>query len=226
MKFIEVYGNGKIMLFVNKQKKIQSQVSEYCSSVLECMGAFQQAVEQYCSQPDRARAKIAFAEVHKAESKADDIRQDIEVLMYSKSLFPESRGDIMGLLETMDKVPNQAESAIRMIWNQHIDIPERYAPQLLQLVDICCRTVAAMVQAAEKLFSDFTNAAVIVGKIDELESEADNVEAVLIEQVFSEPDKGIETILFRDLIKNIAHISDRAENVGDRIRVIVAKRSI
>ena len=170
--------------------------------------------------------KAAFAEVHKSESKADDIRREIEVVMYSKALFPESRGDILGLLETMDKVPNQAESAIRMIWNQHVTIPEKYHPQILQLVDVCSRTVDAMVDAAEKLFSDFTNAAVAVGKIDELESEADKIEAGLIEEVFSEPVDGIATIVFRDLIKQIAHISDRAENVGDKIRIIVAKRTI
>ncbi len=214
------------MLFVNKQKKVQSQISEYCASVLECLDAFQQAVKQYCSHPDREAAKIAFAKVHKAESKADDIRREIEVVMYSKSLFPESRGDILGLLETMDKVPNQAESAIRMIWNQHVTIPEKYHPQILQLVDVCSRTVDVMIDSVEKLFSDFTNAAIAVGKIDELESEADRIEAVLIEELFSESSDSIATILFRDLIKQIAHISDRAENVGDKIRIIVAKRTI
>ena len=214
------------MLFVNKQKKVQSQISEYCASVLECLDAFQQAVKQYCSLPDREAAKTAFAEVHKAESKADDIRREVEVVMYSKSLFPESRGDILGLLETMDKVPNQAESAIRMIWNQHVTIPEKYHPQILQLVDVCSRTVDVMIDSVEKLFSDFTNAAIAVGKIDELESEADRIEAVLIEELFSESSDSIATILFRDLIKQIAHISDRAENVGDKIRIIVAKRTI
>lgn len=214
------------MIFANKQKEIQSQISEYCASVLECMDAFQKAVKEYCSQADRNAAKASFARVHKAESKADDIRRAIEVMMYSKSLFPESRGDIMGLLETMDRVPNQAESAIRMIWNQYVTIPEKHASEILNLVDVCCRAAYAMVESAETLFSNFTNAAVAVGKIDELESEADKIEAALIEQVFSSHVDSIATIVFRDFIKCVAQISDRAENVGDRIRIIVAKRTI
>ena len=214
------------MLFSNKQKEIQSQISEYCASVIKCMDTFQDAIKLYCDNSDRKAAKNSFAEVHKAESKADDIRREIEVLMYSKSLFPESRGDIMGLLETMDRVPNQAESSIRMIWNQYVIIPEQHIDEVLNLVDVCCRATYAMVDSAEKLFSDFTNAAVAVGKIDELESEGDRIEASLIEKIFSKKSASISTIVFRDFIKCVVQISDRAENVGDRIRIIVAKRAI
>jgi hypothetical protein len=214
------------MLFVNKQKEIQSQISDYCASVLTCMDSFQNAVKHYCSDSDREAVKASFAEVHKAESRADDIRREIEVMMYSKSLFPESRGDIMGLLETMDRVPNQAEDAIRMIWNQYVVIPKEHIAEILILVDVCCRSAYAMVEAAEKLFTDFTNAAVVVGKIDELESEGDKIEASLIEKVFSEKVDSISTIIFRDFVECVGNISDRAENVGDRIRIIVAKRTI
>ena len=214
------------MLFVNKQKEIQSQISEYCESILKCMDSFEKAVKHYCADSNRDAVKASFTEVHKAESRADDIRREIEVLMYSKSLFPESRGDIMGLLETMDRVPNQAEEAIRMIWNQYVVVPKEHVAEILTLVDVCCRSASAMVGAAEKLFADFTNAAVAVGKIDELESEGDKIEASLIEKVFSEKPDSVAAIVFRDFIESVAGISDRAENVGDRIRIIVAKRTI
>jgi predicted phosphate transport protein (TIGR00153 family) len=84
----------------------------------------------------------------------------------------------------------------------------------------------SVLESAEKLFTDFTNAAVAVGKIDELESEGDRIEASLIEKVFAEKVDSISTIVFRDFIKCIVQISDRAENVGDKIRIIVAKRAI
>lgn len=213
-------------MFASKQKKVENKIAEYCESVTECLDTFQNAVKQYCNEPDRQAVRAAFDAVHKAESHADDIREEIEVSMYSKSLFPESRGDIMGLLEAMDKVPNQAESTIGMLWNQHVEIPETCVPGVLQLVDVCCRTGDAMVESVMKLFSDFTTAAVVVGKIDRLESEADDIEDVLIEQLFAKPADNIATIVLRDFIKHVAQISDRAENAGDRIRIIVAKRSV
>ena len=84
----------------------------------------------------------------------------------------------------------------------------------------------AMGIAAVILVSDYTTATVAIGNIDELESEADKIEADLIEKIFSSDMDGFEKIMLRDFIKRIAQISDRAENVGDRIRIIVAKRSI
>ncbi|MCD4831281.1 MAG: TIGR00153 family protein [Anaerohalosphaeraceae bacterium] len=214
------------MFFVNKQKKIETQIAQYNRQVANCMDVFRQALQQYCDNFDREAIKASFEKVHKAESLADDIRQDIEVVMYSKALFPESRGDILNLLETMDKVPNQAEAVVHMIWNQYISIPKEFHSEIIQLVDICCRCIDAMLEAAGKLFTNFTNATVAVGKIDELESEADRIEASLIEKIFSTQPDSIDKLLLRDLVKNIAGISDRAENAGDRIRIIIAKRSV
>jgi uncharacterized protein len=214
------------MFFVNKQKKIELQLAQYREQVAICMNVFRRALQQYCKNPDRGVIKSKFDDVHKAESLADDIRRDIEVMMYSKSLFPESRGDILGLLEAMDKVPNQAETVILMIWNQQVSIPKELQAEVLGLVDVCCRCVDAMLDAAGKLFKDFTNAAVAVGKIDELESEADRLDAAIIVKVFSSNMDNLDKILVRDMVKLISGISDRAENVGDRIRIAAAKRSI
>ncbi len=147
-------------------------------------------------------------------------------MMYTKALFPESRGDILGLLETMDKVPNEAEAAARMLLNQHIQIPQWLRPGVLQLVEVCCRCVDALVDGVNKLFVEYTSATVLVGKVEELESEADHIESSLIERIFSSDMDGTEKILLRDLIQHIAEVSDRAENVADRIRIMVAKRRI
>ena len=214
------------MIFVNKQKKIESQITQYNQQVATCMDIFKEALRQYCENPDREAIKGEFDKVHKAESLADDIRQDIGVMMYSKSMFPESRGEVLGLLENMDKVPNQAEAVVHMIWNQRISIPEELHSEILGLVEVCCRCVGAMLEAADKLFTNFTNATVAIGKIDELESEADRIEALIIGRIFTSEMDAHDTILVRDLVKNISAISDKAENTGDRMRITVAKRSI
>ena len=214
------------MFFVNRQKKIESGFDDYCQSVSKCMCEFQGALNQCIEADDGAAGREAFLKVHNSESIADDIRREIEVLMYSKSLFPESRGDVLGLLETMDKVPNQAESVIRMIWNQHIAIPSDHSTDIMRLSDVCCKCVDSMLEAAGLLFKDYKNVSSAIASIDELESEADRIEGEIIEKIFSVEHDSIDKILLRDLVEKISGISDRAENVGDRIRIIAAKRSI
>ncbi len=214
------------MLFVNKQKQIEKQFSQYCAEVMNCIGEFRHAFECYLKEPDREVLRESYSKVHKFESRCDDIRGEISVLMYSKALFPESRGDILTLLEAMDRIPNQAESAVRKVLSECITIPQEYHAELSKLVDVCCRSADAMITAATKLFTDYTNATVAVGKIDEIESEGDYIESGLIESIFASDLDGFQKLTLRDLVKHVVHISDWAENVGDRIRVVVAKRSI
>jgi predicted phosphate transport protein (TIGR00153 family) len=214
------------MLFVNKQKQIEKQIKSYNEQISVCMDVFREAMKGYCESPEREKFRESTRHVHRAEGRADDIRREIQVLMYSKALFPESRGDILGLLEAMDKVPNHTESTVQMILDQHIAIPKDFCPLVMQIVDTTCRCVSEMIDAVESLFTNYMNATVIVGKIDELESEVDHVEADCIDRIFSSSLDGIEKILLRDLVKHMAGISDRAENVGDRLRIICAKRSI
>lgn len=212
------------MLFLSRQKKTEAQLAEYRNTISLCMDKFQATLKRYCKNADPAQLQIDYNELHRHESVADDIRREIEVVMYSKALFPESRGDILGLLEAMDRIPNQAEKTIQDVLIQHIHIPEAFCPEVLQLVDVGLRCVAALLDGADKLFSDFTNAAVAIGKVDELESEADNIEADLISKIFSSDMAGFDKLLLRDIVRDISCLCDRAENVGDRIRIIVAKR--
>jgi predicted phosphate transport protein (TIGR00153 family) len=164
------------------------------------------------------------AEVHGFESAGDDIRRSIEDLMYTRALFPESRGDILGLLESMDKVPNQAQTAARMVLHQNIEISAELWPLLLELVDLSVRCANAMLEAADKLFTDFTGATAAVGKVDELESLADRVTTEIVRLVFAGKSDGVQKILLRDLTFAIESLSDRAQDTADRMRIIVAKR--
>lgn len=213
-------------MFRNRQKEIEEGIGRYCEEVTRTMDLLHLALEQYLCQPDREALRENHKTIHKAESRADDLRAEIEVLMYAKAIFPESRKDIMELLEMLDKIPNHAESCLRMILTQHIVVPEEYGPEIMKLAGISQHAVRHVLQATRILFRDYTTATVAVGKVDELESDGDRCEAALIEKLFSSSRDGFEKILLRDLVLHIGKIADRSENVGDRIRILVAKRRI
>lgn len=214
------------MFFTSRQKEIESLLRDYFRHSLGAVENLLHALKEYGATNDRGRLVENFSRVDRAESSADDVRREIEVLLYSKALFPESRGDILGLIETIDKVPNQAEAAAAMMISHHVAFPEQIKPRVIELGEISLRCTEALVEGASKLFSDFTAATVAVGRVDELESKADVLENSLIEQVFTSEYPDLQKIVLRDIIGVLASICDRAENAADRIRLIVAKRSI
>ena len=215
------------VFFKSKQKHIQEQLDQYCETAARCVDLCEAALKRYCEDDDLEQLDRDVTEIHQAESDADDIRREIENVMYAKALFPESRGDILGLLEAMDRVPNRAESAIRMIANHYIRVPNHLHAKFLELMDVCSQTVDAMMDAVGKVFRDYTGATSVVGRIDELESHADGLEAALHRHIFADDSlSDLDKILLGRLTESVSSISDRAEAVGDRIRIITVKRTL
>ena len=182
-----------MILHLAKQKKIERQFNNYTDQIARCMDFFQRALSQFVDCVDREVLQGSFENVKQAESIADDLRREIEVVMYSNALFPESRGDILGLIEAMDKIPNRAEATVRMIFIQHIPVYEQFSSIVHALVDTTAKCVEKLIEASRQLFTNFLNATVSVGIIDELESTVDRLETELIESIFSSDITGVRS---------------------------------
>ncbi len=210
---------------VLRQKQVEARLAEYSREVVACARAFREAFAAACEGCTRERLREIFGRCHEAEHKADDIRRATETQMYTEALFPESRGDILGLLEAVDRVPNHAESSVRMVLNQHITIPAVLGSDMLAIVDVCVRCVDTLIEGVSLLFKNFLAATVSVGQVDELESQVDRLEGLLIDRIFSSDLDALAKILLRDLVTRLGGVADRCESAADRIRIIVAKRS-
>ena len=213
-------------LFQGQQREVETRIDRYCRQIRQCVELTAESLKEYLQSTDREQLGIRVREVHRAESLADDLRREVEVLMFSRAVFPESRGDIMTLLEAMDRVPNHAEATLRMIYHQHITVPAEFHEELIELLNVSTRTVWKLLEAVGELFSNFQKSGFLVGAVDELESEADHVESRLIDRLFAGDRDGFEKLMLREVINHVETISDRAEKASDVLRIIVAERNI
>ena len=199
----------------------------YRGEVRDCLEVFRNAVCAYADTGDREALGREAARAHQLESQADNVRREIESMMYAKAVFPESRGDILGLLESADRVPNRAESVLRNLYLEQIVIPADLAPDIKALTHLVFDCVEALLNSVKVLFSNYQQASEYNGQVDRLESEADHLEAKLIEQIFASDSRpASEKILLRQKVVAVSSIADRAEDTGDRIRIIIVKRHV
>ena len=214
------------VFFWNKQRQLEGKLSEFRKEIAACVKAMVDTFEQCRGEYDPAFFAERSKVVHSYEGRADDMRREIEVVMYSKALFPESRGDVLNLVEAIDKIANQAEKVVWKLRTQRIVIPVFMQSGIVSLAKIVDECSYALLDAAAKVFSNFTAATEAIGKVDHLESEADRLEVNLIEELFASSLDGFQKLMVREVIHDVARVSDRAENAADRIRIMVAKRSI
>lgn len=214
------------MILWKKQKEIAEAVEAYLAETENCLAAFDKAMAIYFAEGLSASFKQQIEKTHGHESKADDRRREIELAMYGRALIPESRGDILGMLEALDLAPNKCESVLYQIWLQNMSVPQEYSEKLRTLVQVNRESYELLCQAVRHLFSDIEQVLPIVDLVGEKESESDRIERGLIKSVFDDPGEKAEKILLKELILEIGAISDKAENAADRLRIIAVKQQI
>ncbi|MFB0532449.1 MAG: DUF47 domain-containing protein, partial [Desulfatiglandales bacterium] len=139
--------------FLRKQKLIETYVFDYLEQWKRCLEDFKNAMEVYLSDGLGEKFDYYVEHTHKMESRADDLRKKIEWEMYSKALLPESRGDILGFLETMDKIPNKAESILYQIQLQGLILPKELTPSMQRIIDLSCEAIQLVYESATSLIS-------------------------------------------------------------------------
>ena len=214
------------MIFWKQQEGVEDKLQRYFGHCDACFDQFEVAFSYYLEHGIDEHFASQVDKTHQIESNADDLRREIEHLLYGKALLPESRGDILGLLETYDRLPNIAETILFVVQSQHMVLPDDLRPELKKLCDVNLKTYRILRQAVELLMTNPKATLGATKEVDQLESESDQLERALITQIFQRKEDNGTKILWKELVLLIGEISDRAERVADRIGLVAIKRQI
>lgn len=220
---------GLLGFFMRRERRVRKLLAEYCQHWIACIGAFREAWNTYLEQGTGDAFDFKVAQTHKLESRTDDLRREIELDLYSKALLPESRGDILGLLETVDRLLSEIEWALYEIQLQEIVIRDEIRPNFQRLVNVACECCELVNEGLRILLVEGRSAGVIElsHKVDALESESDHLERALIRQVFKIAElRTGDKLLLKNLVMLLGRVTDRAENVADRLTLVSVKRRV
>lgn len=213
-------------IFFSKKNRVYQMVENYLHKMLETADLFKKAIEKYFETGLSTDFKEMIETTHLSESMADDIRREIELEMYEKSLIPESRGDILGLLEATDEVMNKAQSVLYQIETENLEIPVEFKEEFLRLIHNNISAFEVAIDGFRTLFHNLKDVREKVQEVDKRESSSDRMERELIRKIFvADYDTG-KKILLKDLVIEIGNISDMSEEVTDRLNIVAAKRMV
>jgi predicted phosphate transport protein (TIGR00153 family) len=165
-------------------------------------------------------------QAHRCESKADDIRDEVNQLMYSKALIPESREDIMGLLEMIDEIPRYFELVLNMIRTQKIDIPELIVMDIRELIRISIESCDLMIKQVDTMLKKKEGIRALLATIDHNESHCDHIERRIIGKIFDSDLDPFQKLQLKEMIVYMGEISDQVDRVSKRINIITMKRRV
>lgn len=210
-----------------KEHKVQVLVMKYLEDIKMAQENFVLALET-CLTVDETCGDFSFLskETHRFESKADDVKEEIKTLMYDKVLLPESRGDIMRLLDSIDHIPRYMEITLNIIKTQMLVIPGFMVADIRELVTASLEACELMRQQVEDLFKRKGRIKELLTIIDLKESQCDKIERRLISAIFESNLDGFQKMQLKELVIFLGDISDQVDRVSKQINIMSLKRRV
>ncbi len=206
-----------------KTKEIESKIDEFLDLIAKASVEFRQSMIFYIGgeyEEFEKRAKI----VDDMETETDKLRREIENKLYAETLIPESRGDVLALLETSDDVLNVMADTIVDFSIEKPYICEDIKKDFRELLDVTMNAVDSMVMTIRAYFRNITMVRDYANKVRIYENESDKFGERIKRKVFERDIDLAQKIHIRHFIHRIEEIADKAEDVTDRVSIYAIKR--
>jgi len=212
-------------LLLRKTRNLENQIDEYLDLVIRGALFFKEGLRCYVKGNDEQFA-LHLREIDATESSADGLRRSIETKLYVDTLIPEYRGDVLGLLESSDRVLNRSAETLTQFGVERPDILEDLKPMFLDLTDASMSTVESMVSAVRAYFREPDQVRNYITKAMFYEKESDALGDRIKRTVFQKDIDLSRKIHMRYFAFHIETIADEAEDVCDRLAIATIKRSL
>lgn len=212
--------------FFRKQARIEQSFEEFLGCIQRCVELWSTGLLSYLEGGMSDSFERSSELVSRAESEADKLRRDIERVLYENELMPDSRGDLLNLLESCDRVANRLESVIRNFCLRRPAIPEEIKQSIRDLLVPVQTCVETLVTAIRLLFSEPRKAKPAIDDVQRIETECDRIQQDTIRTIYRMDLDLARQMQLEQAVHDIGSIADRAEATSAVLEIIAIKRSL
>jgi hypothetical protein len=215
-------------ILFGRSKELEIEITEYLDLVNRGSLTFKRDLNRYIKK-NFDLFEESLTDIKEIENNADEHQKDIKYKLYKYMLIPESRADVLGIIEEIDTITDLAKEVIYEISIEKPFIPEELENDFLELVENSTEAVDMLVKAVRAFFEEISQVNDYVNKVHFFEHQADKNEERLKRKIFSEQFEKIDIahkLQLRYFIEEIAALSDQAESVSEDVSVAAIKRRI
>lgn len=168
------------------------------------------------------------------EHDADNIKNDLRSHLPKSLFMPFSRSDLLDMLTLQDEIANKAKDIAGLILGRNMSVPPAIATRYVDLLKRCIEATEKAYQAVseldELLETGFRGAEVhiietMIKDLHEIEHDTDEIQVDVRQALFGIEStlNPVDVIFLYKVIQWTGDLADNAQQVGNRLLLLVAK---
>jgi predicted phosphate transport protein (TIGR00153 family) len=180
------------------------------------------------------KAENAYQKILEAERGADQLKRSIRQSLPKSLFLPVPRSDLLELVTIQDHVAGKAKDVAGIITGRKMQFPEKMRKGIVEFTAACAATssqaLASIQQLDELLEVGFSGREVklvedMLKELNKLEGKTDKQAIALRAKLFKVEAElpPVDVMFYYQIIGVIGGVADAAENVGDRLQILIAR---
>jgi len=212
----------KVIRLFRKTDELIQKIEQFIELTREASLHFQKALSFYLDGR-LSEFEERMTIITGAESNADFLKKDIEAKLHVQTLIPESRGDVLQILETMDKITNNIKGTVKNFSIERPEIPDNIAAGMKELALVTDKAVESLVFLVRAYFSNQAGLRDHVHLVKYYERDADTLSEKIKRDIFSLDVYLSNKLQLKDFVSSIDSLADVALNVADYVNIAASK---
>ena len=203
-----------------------NEIDEFLDKVSEASMLVEKTILHYIAQGPDELLEDRLEQIFTIEARADEVRRSIATVMYTQMLMPDTRGDILNLLNDLDNVVDDSTHFIAGIAIGRPEIPSEFHAGFEELTQEVMKSTQFMIQAARAYFKEPHAVRDYVHKISFHETESTKITLRLGKAIFDSEMSLEHKRYLVDIAVRIRELASHADDVGDQTAIFAVKRSL
>jgi len=209
-----------------RTSELEQKIDSFFDKLSETTVVYRLAVRAYLKEGLDDEFQDRLERVNKLESEADVLRRDIEKQLYTNTLIPDSRGDVLGLIETVDQLFSLLVSSLWAFSIEQPIIPKDYRVGYRKLTTMVVKAADELGLSGRAYFRNPYDVPAYNHKVMLYEKEADILSTSIKREVFSSDLDLSHKLHLKSFVEQIDSIADMAEDIADRLSIYAIKRTV
>lgn len=208
--------------------KRSGQLINNIDEFLDCCGEvaliLKSTMLEYFERGPQGQLQDRVEQVRDAERRADELRRSIISAMYTEMLMPDSRGDVLELLDAVDGTLDDTVHLLVDLAIERPDIPDAFLSDGEALLEQVFNALQAALVTARIYFTDPRAVRGEVHKVNFANGEATTIGLKLGRAIYDSELPLERKSQLGNFLANLRALAAGAEDVTDRLSIFAVKR--